>query len=221
VSEAIRKIGKQVAHDIRSPLSALNVLVKKSKTLGGDEKSILSAAAERINNIAGDILDVEKRLNSGILISPIDIGRVLNESVAEKRLQLESNIQTAKILLNFPNQSEPVFVLADQEHLRRILSNILNNSIEALSDKGCITVTVHQNDKFATIIVEDNGSGISPEVLSRIGQQPVTTKAEGHGIGLSSAFESVQDWGGKISIQSKEGLGTRVVLSLPISSAVA
>jgi signal transduction histidine kinase len=214
VSEAIRKFGQQVAHDIRSPLSALNVLAKKISSISDDERSMLSEAADRIKSIADDILDVEKRFLLEQPLAAFEVNELLDQVVKEKRLEIGSLGRNISII--FEPKTSGLRAIGDQGRVRRIVSNLLNNSIESFEGDGKILVGIDRDAQFVLISVVDYGRGISPEILKKIGAHALTTKMDGHGVGLSSAHQHIQSWGGSIAIQSSLGAGTQVTMKLKI-----
>src|SRR5690606_24640836 len=98
------------------------------------------------------------------------------------------------------------------------ISNLINNSIEARKTDSDLTISVlarKLHDK-AIIRVKDDGCGISQELISKIFDYGVTSKAKGQGCGLAHAKESIISWGGEISINSLEGQFTEVTITLPL-----
>jgi len=99
--------------------------------------------------------------------------------------------------------------------IRRTLGNLAANSIEAGASSLKISGKVILEHFFVTL--EDNGSGVPPEILDSLGKRPVTAgKEEGNGLGVFSAFEAVEGLGGMIDFSRIEPRGTRVILALPI-----
>ena len=112
------------------------------------------------------------------------------------------------------------FVKADGKDLMRLLSNLINNSVEAFADKtGEVTVAVRAYRETIHLSVRDNGRGIPPEVLKRLGEAGVTHGKEGtesgSGLGVYHAKKSVEAIGGKFNIASQVGMGTQMDILLP------
>jgi signal transduction histidine kinase len=97
--------------------------------------------------------------------------------------------------------------------LFRLLSNLINNSFEAQSSE--IKLELSTEAEYIKLAIIDNGSGITPEVLSTLGTRGNSHgKSSGYGLGLSSAKEAVEASGGNLKIESKINIGTRVTLNL-------
>lgn len=224
---AFGQIAAKVAHDIRSPLAALNMLLKKNvASLPEEERNIIRSATQRINDIANNLLNQKKEKDLGKTsfskkTAPELAAILLENIVSEKRAQYsERDIQ---FQLNIDENVHGVFVDVNANELSRALSNLINNSVEAIpenrKEKGKVvlglTVTSNQTVLFS---VMDNGIGMHPEQLAQILEKSVSVgKENGSGIGLSSAIQSIESWNGIFSIKSQFGTGTQVDFALPIA----
>jgi hypothetical protein len=100
--------------------------------------------------------------------------------------------------------------------LKRALSNIINNSVEAIADQGRVTIEVMQTTESVLIAVRDTGHGIPEEILATIlGEKHGTVTEKGHGLGLQQARQAAESVGGSIRISSQPGAGTEVIIELP------
>ena len=211
-------ISKQVAHDIRSPLSALNIITSTLTDVTEEKRLLIRNSVQRINDIANDLLqkgkstqsavigklkndEVPSRQNYSFLIST-----VLDNIVSEKRIQFREKIN---IHINVDlKKSFGLFVNANPNELARVISNLINNSVEALpSQSGNIDVLVFANPKNKICIqIKDNGSGIPKHILAKLGQAGVSHGKEnsqsGSGLGVYHAMKTIQEFGGKIIFQS-------------------
>ena len=209
---AIAKIATQVTHDIRSPLSALNLSVSSLKDLSPEHADIIRNATNRINQIASDLLNYRgpaKKNGSG----DTQISKVIELIAREKRAELVSNPQIA-IEVDLDNSSASTGSI-DEVTLARLLSNILNNAIDAISSNGKVVLALRTFPNLYSIVIADNGKGIPKEMLSKVGTKGYTFGKSGTGIGLYSAIESISNSGGKLDIQSVLGKGTMVTVTLP------
>lgn len=230
---AFTQIAAKVAHDIRSPLAALNMVLKKNAAvLPGEERRIIQSATQRINDIANNLLTQKKGqpLNSDSdqqdtrLMNPIQpemAADLLENIMSEKRAQYSDR----KIQLECHIDSDlyGVFILVNAEEFFRALSNLINNSMEAMRDDGLVSVVLSRTDKKSAALKEvlfsviDTGAGIAPEQLDDILKNSVSIgKEQGSGIGLSSAIQSIESWKGHFSMQSELGKGTRIDFSVPV-----
>lgn len=210
--EHSRKMGqmsRQVAHDIRSPLTALNVLLKSASGMSEDQKKMLVTVVDRINGIADDLLCKTK--SPGSVGQPV--GKLLDEIVDEKKtlLHLRPHIQ---IISQISSDANDRCIQASD--FKRVISNIINNSIEALHATGGKVILKTQRQATGLLIeISDDGPGIPEPVLNQLKSgKSVTTKSSGNGLGLYAAFNVVRSWGGKINIFSGSDVGTRVIIEI-------
>ena len=220
---ALSRIAAQVSHDIRSPLSALKIVVETLKDLPPDKRQILQHAAERIQNIANDLLsDRKQSLQQSEFVSSLSgpnvlIKSVLESVIVEKRLQYQAR---PEVQLRFEyTLADAAIVVFSASDLARILSNLINNAYEAIQGPGSVTVAARPAGSKIQIVVADTGSGIATEVLSKLGEAgasfgKVTSLNAGSGLGLHHAHKIISAAGGTLKIHSKVNVGTQVILTL-------
>ena len=224
-SEKIADIAVQAAHDIRSPLSALNIVLSLETSLPDKSRSLMRAALERINDIANGLLDRDKLLpaekaepGGGRNPSPELISSTLESIISEKRIQYGER-ENVKINLSIEKDSYGCFALIYAADLKRVISNLVNNSYEAIEQSGNVNIRLFTRGQSINIAVKDDGKGIDPTLLTRIGKFRITSGKVGleggFGLGLLHAFESIQKVAGKITVDSRLQGGTTVTISLP------
>jgi signal transduction histidine kinase len=112
-------------------------------------------------------------------------------------------------------------ITCSASQINQVLLNLLNNAAQAIeSEQGTITLTTHcDDDAHVALEIEDNGAGIPPDVLPKIFDPFFTTKdvGQGTGLGLSIVYKIVKDHGGKITVDSAVGIGTKFKLVLPLT----
>jgi len=217
-AEIRHSIAVQVAHDIRSPLSVLNLISSKISEVE-DVKELYSNAIKRINEIANDLLSFRKEKTDGFVeaqISGVLVSKIANDLFEEKK-----SIWADKLNLVFSldlNSREEALVKADASGLMRSLSNILNNSFESLNDEaGEIILGTRETSTHIIFYVLDNGSGMSEDTLKLLGQKGYTKgKENGHGLGIFGAKNFVIENKGTFEVKSKLGSGTLIEIQLPI-----
>ena len=142
---------------------------------------------------------------------------LLDSIVSEKRVQFseKSEIEIRGDL----TQGYGLFAKINSTELARVISNLVNNSVEAFAGPGRVTIAIRAQKDSSSIIVSDNGKGIPPEILAKLGERGVTHgkegTASGSGIGVFHARETIEKFGGKFQIQSKVGMGTMITITLP------
>ena len=121
------------------------------------------------------------------------------------------------------SEIERVMVSADKDALKQLWMNILSNAFKFTGDKGEIHITASLNHKECTVIVQDSGIGIAEEDLPYVFERMYRgdksrEQYEGSGIGLTMVKNIVEKHNGKVSIESKEGEYTKVIVTLPVHS---
>jgi len=219
VSKAISDMAAQVAHDIRSPLAALDSALKDMAGLPAEQQALARGAMGRIGEIARDLLDNYKKPGAAKAAgsaTPQDLKALIEPVLAEKRAQYAAR---PEVSIDFAAESVRASVQAGE--LRRIISNLVNNAVEAFEKGGCVAVELSRADGRVLLKIADNGKGIPAEILAKLGQKGETHgKAGGTGLGLYHARTSVESWGGTLKIESKPAAGTRVLIELPALEAV-
>ncbi|MBF0314348.1 MAG: HAMP domain-containing histidine kinase [Oligoflexia bacterium] len=230
-AEQIMTLASQVSHDIRSPLTALASSARSwIHLLPEDDRVIVRSQIQRIQDIANDLLRKRKEIKSGksgvestSKLEPQLLSSCIEEIVTEKRmtfrqhigLHIEANVE----------QTYGVFAIINLVEFKRLISNLINNATEAYDDKkGEIKVQLVEDELNAILSVEDNGKGIPPEVLAKLGSVGVTygkgdNSASGNGLGVAHAKKSIEDWGGRFKIESEVGKGTKIILAIPKTTA--
>ena len=228
------RIAKQVSHDIRSPLSALNVVLSQIHQIPEDHRVIMRNAVNRINDIANQLLEKSKRCQNHTKTS---VTTIPNESTEwmpriERHLMssLIESIVAEKQIMYHPfdgvgiesdlNGSYALFAEVDAIELKRALSNLINNSVEAFNNKqGVVTVALRGYDNFLTIVVQDNGCGIPDAILNKLGESGVSHGKNGihsgSGLGVQHAMRTIASFGGEFRVDSRVNVGTTITITLP------
>ncbi len=235
---AFAMLAQQVSHDIRSPLSALNMILQNLNQVPEEKRLIIRNAVERINDIANTLLSKAKNLNaSNSIEGRFSNVNFLSESsdlivelipalvdilISEKRIQFREsfNVQISSDLQG----SYGAFASINPLEFKRMLSNLINNSFESFELRGGkIHVSVLAKSRDVEIIIKDTGKGIPDHILKKIGEPGVTfgksaESKSGTGLGLYHAKKTVEKFGGELLISSELGQGTTVKISLPKSN---
>jgi signal transduction histidine kinase len=210
----------QVAHDIRSPLAALNVVLNDIHHLPGDHGAILLGAAGRIQDIANSLVEKNRRrsANTDEPISVQSIPSLVDALVNEKKVQFR--LRSGIVIETRALRGLDLFARVQPGELKRVLSNLLDNAVEAVDELGAVCVEVFSDGAVVKIQIIDNGRGIPAVVLSRLGHRGATFgKTGGSGLGLYHARVRAESWGGGLLVESAEGKGTTVTLLIPRSES--
>jgi len=221
---ATAEVSAQVAHDIRSPLAALNTALKDLKEFPEQKRILIRNATRRISDIANNLL-VKYKVKENENITKAGkqkdlkaelVSSLLDSLISEKRIQITE--KTINISLEPGNNTHSCFVNLEPEKFKRVISNLINNSYEAIEAKGVIQVILTKQYSDLIIEITDNGKGIPEEILLKIKQGRInSSKKGGFGLGISSAIQNIKNWNGSYDIQSKEGKGTTFTIKLPIA----
>lgn len=203
------------AHDIRNPLSSIKMMVQllRKRVQPGEEnqKYIRSITEEidRLNDIVKNIMDFARPMK--LNLQKDDINYVLLEVLNF----MEAKLIHHKITLVKNLSKDLPLIMLDADKLKQVFMNVIFNAIQSMSSGGELTIATKQRGSTILVEISDTGVGIPPENLSRLFEPFFTTKAEGTGLGLTNARQILQQHGGDIEVQSKVGVGTTVIISLP------
>jgi signal transduction histidine kinase len=214
------KLGTQVAHDIRSPLAALEVMIGSLSKIDEAERILLRGSVNHIRDITNNLEknDTSEKFHEEKSLTQMAV--LLGYVVSERRIVLSS--QDIQINHNFSVGSYDIFAEIVPSEMKRVLTNIINNACEALPEaKGVININIEQNNDEIIIRVADNGLGISNEVIPSLFTHGFTTKSQGKGLGLYYAKEMLLKWNGDIEISSEKNIGTTVCIKLPTKNPPA
>jgi PAS domain S-box-containing protein len=220
-SERLAAIGAtagMVGHDIRNPLQAITgdvYLVKSDLSALAESKekeNIMESLKEieknvdYINKIVEDLQDYARPIVPSI--QKINFETLCQEVLLKKAIP--ENIETSCIV-----EKDEKTIFADPALLKRILSNLVNNAVQAMPNGGKISLSNHREAGNAVITIEDTGSGIPEEAKPKLFTPLFTTKSKGQGFGLSVVKRMTESLGGTVSFKSQMGKGTTFTISLP------
>ncbi|MEW5700986.1 MAG: ATP-binding protein [Candidatus Zixiibacteriota bacterium] len=206
-----------VAHEIRNPLNAIALAAQRLRLEVGDPEAARLATticdeSTRLNAIVEDFLSLAR--SSTQPPAPVDLSALVESVAAMAALQA----QAAHVLLETQIAADQVVVgVADE--LRKAVWNVMTNALAACSGNGRIRLALSPERSCVALTVEDNGSGIAPEDLSRVFEPWFTTRSGGTGLGLAITHRIVTDHRGTIDIVSPApgvANGTRVTVRLPL-----
>ncbi len=205
---------KQVAHDIRSPLAALNLAVNKlEKSL---TKDIISQSYKRLLDISGSILNETKKSSQAFF--EFTLSSFISSIESETR-------QYPIVIETYANTDleKRLKVKLDLTDLTGIVLNICKNSFDAKSKNITLAFELVNkssilflNKKYLRIAIVDDGVGFPDSVLKGFGKKLVTTKKDGHGLGLYNSYLLINSIGGRIRIGNNK-LGSYVKILIPVS----
>lgn len=209
----------QIRHDVASPIAAMKSVLDLLSSIDPKLKKIFTLSIDRTQDIFNQLSDSSKSLQ----LHDCDIDSIIQDVLVEKELTFNKNLT----LLYNPATTEEVYVLANEIEFKRLLSNILNNSSEALVDRPIkkIEIITAAFENYVEIKIVDTGKGIPQNIIDKVGLRGESFGKENHkisgsGLGLFHAINTIKSWGGKLSITSELEKGTTVVIQIPIGTKI-
>jgi len=214
------RISAGIVHEVRNPLLAIKGAAQflqgkfKEENEENDFASIIVEESDRINQVITHFLDYARPVKPKL--QPMDITECLNRTLTLINVELRH----AKIEILRDYAPDLPKVLGDEKQLGQVFLNLIINAIEAMPDRGTLSVKTcqsgeHAESPFCKIQISDTGIGMSTEEQARIFEPFYTGKEHGLGLGLAIVHEIVSEHGGTISVESEKGKGTTFTVRLP------
>ncbi len=214
---ALGHLSAGMAHEIRNPLNSISLFAQVMRAGSNDDPEMITYSdkivneVERIDEILVKLLSTSKR-------SPYQLRAINLGSVIEKRLRsFEEQMKAQNVALSKSLPTQTPTILADEEELGQIFSNLFANALFEMKTGGALTVKLDCDDREALITVHDTGSGIPKEHLNEIFDPFFTTKTKGTGFGLSVVLRIVKTYSGRIEVESTPDVGTTFRVWLPLA----
>ena len=219
----IGEVSAGMAHEIRNPLAALSgsmQVLRKDLRPSDDNRPLLDMAlreTERLGGIVSDFLQYARPLQ--LNLKECDVNELVGHTVSmlEQTPEYSGRIRFIRRL-----SPERVMALLDPDQMQQVCWNLGLNACQAMPGDGALTVSTHRvsgsgegDGDAVDIVFEDTGQGILNEHRDKIFDPFFTTKEEGTGLGLSVVHRIMEDHRGRVQVESAEGMGTRVRLTLP------
>jgi signal transduction histidine kinase len=215
-----------IAHDLRSPLSAM--MLRTANILSGRRGPLSAPVTDDLRKIdsnvramvalINDFLDLARLEGAGYKIDrePVDVNALVRVTVDDVRLLAEESQLTLEMVLC----EERLEIPGDRRRLAQVLTNLLSNAIKFTPGGGKVTARVRLNVDAAEITVEDTGRGIAEEALPTLFERYTRVidpqhHVSGTGLGLMIVREIVEAHGGSVSVRSKRGQGSAFSVRLP------
>ena len=221
--EAWAEMARQVAHDIKNPLTPLQLSAEHLRRVHHDRGTPLSPVLEQCVDTILLQVRMLRQISSEFASfasaptarpTPVDLAGLVDEVIGGYRIGLPSNVRVeSEVAAGLPQ------VLIDRTLLGRGMINIIENALHAMPSGGTVSVRADRIDpSWVRVALADTGVGMDAAAMARLFEPYFSTKAAGTGLGLTIAKRNVELMGGRIRVESQKGAGTTVSLDLPVAT---
>ena len=226
VETSRREFVSNVSHELRTPLSSIKAMAETLEDGGLDDPSInadfvrrIHIEADRMTTLVNDLLELTSLQSGQADMKPeqVDIAAVIREEGSRyvqvaRGLGIEANVVVPEDLPR---------VVAQEDRVRQVVRNLLDNALKFTPEKGRINLLASASDDVVEVRVSDNGLGIPPESLPHIFERfykvERSRRNEGSGLGLAIVKNIIQAYGGEVSVESREGEGSTFSFTLMVA----
>jgi signal transduction histidine kinase len=211
---ALGRLSAGLAHELRNPLNTLSVLTyamleqAESSGLRVSDLVVVQTEIRRLNLLVDQFLDFARPR------PPRFERQRLEEVLEETLLLIGPEAASKRIVLERVWQVTPA-VWADGDQLKQVFLNLMLNALQAMENGGRLRAGTMCRAGGVVVEIRDTGPGVAPEILDRLFEPFVTTRAGGTGLGLPISLRIVQGHSGELHIESKPGAGTTATVWLP------
>lgn len=218
---AWREMAKQVAHEIKNPLTPMKLHLQHLKRVFEADPEQAKPLLDRVSNTLIEQIDGLSKIATEFshfaqMPQAENTTFVLNHLLdsVHQLFQKEAPVHTR---LTLDMCSEPISVYADRDQLMRVFNNLIKNAMQSIPEDriGDISIVLKKEEKRAVVKIEDNGEGIPEAMQDRVFQPSFTTKNSGMGLGLAMSKNIVEAANGRIYFETEVGVGTTFVVELP------
>ncbi|MBN2030381.1 HAMP domain-containing protein [bacterium] len=215
---AWQEIARRISHEMKNSLTPVSISLRRFQN-HIQQESLPPALEQSLQDIQEELHGLEvmaKEFSTFARMplpqkSPLDLNEVVQSVVrlaefSSGQVNVRTNLAAHLPLIN-----------ADREQMKRLLTNLIKNGIEASRGNGTVMITTGvaaSSEHAVKLVIQDQGEGIDSETLDKIFHPYYTTKEKGTGLGLAIVQKIVEDHDGEIRIESEKGKGTRVIVSL-------
>ncbi|MBL0389167.1 PAS domain S-box protein [Tumebacillus sp. ITR2] len=204
-----------VAHEIRNPLTALKGFVQLMQIGFREDKylDVMSSELQRIENIVSELLVLAKP--QVIRHRQVALGDIFKH--ISTLIETQAILNNVQVISKFdPDSPDLPMLTCDENQLKQVFLNFLQNAIDAMPNGGRVTLGVKRlNAQEVSITIADEGVGIAPDLMQKLGEPFYTTKEKGTGLGLMVSKRIIEQHQGRLHIASVVDQGTTVEVTLP------
>lgn len=233
---SVNQMAAGLAHEIRNPLTSITGFVQlmmrqpEAPQEQKERMQLILDEVRRLDRLVGEFQQLTKPLEDPRFIR-LDLGRLAADVLILMGPQSSANgVKIRWRPMGMPSGA-PVYmdvddarsarlrcdVIGDEGQLKQVVMNLVKNAIEAAEPDGQVEVAVGTQEGMAALLVRDNGPGMTPDVVARLGTPFFTTKDGGNGLGLSICYTIVANHGGRVVVKSLPGRGATFIVLLPLA----
>ena len=229
---AVGQAAAQVAHEIKNPLGSIRLGVTMLRDMTDDREALttidlVERGIDHLNKLTMDVTQFSRRRK--LTLENVALHELLDASldlIVEKTQEMNTPVEK-----NY--HAEPISIECDADQLRQVFVNLLANAVDAAPSESPVAITTTLIDlertgdrdnsgatrpaRYARIGIADRGAGMDAATRARIFEPFFTTKKRGTGLGLAIAKQIIEQHGGRITVESAPGSGTRFLIDLPLS----
>jgi signal transduction histidine kinase len=220
--EAWADMARQVAHDIKNPLTPIQLSAEHARRVNVDRGRPLSPVLDDCVNAILNQVKLLRQISAEFSSfassptarpEPTDVPRLIDEVVEPYRTAL-----AGRVALDVQASADVPQIAIDRTLFARALTNVIENALHAMPGGGRLSITtgVDADSRTLMVSIADTGVGMDQEAAAKIFEPYFSTKATGTGLGLTIAKRNVELNGGTIAVESRRGVGTTVTIALPI-----
>ncbi|MFA5637808.1 MAG: ATP-binding protein [Anaerovoracaceae bacterium] len=217
-----------VSHELKTPLTTIKSYTETMLEADEGDRvpskeflTVIDEEADRMARLVSDLLKLSRLeyKREETVKREINICELLKDTVSKVKIQSTAKGQQFNLLFD---ECLDVKVMVDKDQMEQVLLNLVTNAIKYTDNKGRIDIDLRTDNEVARIMVRDNGVGIPEKDVSRVFERffrvdkARSREMGGTGLGLAISKQIVENHGGKLFLESKEGKGTTVTLLLPL-----
>jgi signal transduction histidine kinase len=221
--EAWADMARQVAHDIKNPLTPIQLSAEHARRVNIDRGRPLSPVLDDCVNAILNQVKLLRQISAEFSSfassptaspEPTHLGALIEEVVSPYRTGL-----SGRVSIDVAVDHDVPTVSIDRTLFARALTNVIENALHAMAGRGRLTITARRSGAVAgsplVVQIGDTGAGMDPDAIARVFEPYFSTKASGTGLGLTIAKRNIELIGGTIAVESERGVGTTVTFTLP------
>jgi signal transduction histidine kinase len=217
-SENLAAMGRMtatLAHEIKNPLAIIRGSARRLGRLAPDAQAMADSVVEEVDRLSGTVNRYLEFARGGTPEGPLrgDAAATLAATVT----LLQGEVGARGCTLAFESAEVAATVPLDDASLKQVWLNLVQNALEAVPDGGAVRAECRVAEGRVRVRIVDDGPGIPPEVLARLGEPFYTTRAQGTGLGLYLSKRLVEGVGGSLRVERGPERGTVVTVEFPVA----